>query len=167
MRIDAEQKTALAACAYVAAIVAANMLVATYGPWFSVVNSFLLIGLDFSLRDSLHDRIGVWRVLGLVVLAGAISYITYTSAGTIAMASATSFVLANATDTAIYQKLIARRWSVKSNASNIGGAAVDSLVFPLLAFGALMPQIVIGQFAAKAVGGALWSVAIKRVRGLA
>lgn len=157
----------ISAFLYVAAIVAANLLVATYGPWFSVVNSFLLIGLDFSLRDSLHDRIGVWRVLGLVVLAGAISCLTNPAAGMIALASSVSFVLSNGTDTAIYQKLIRRRWSIRSNASNVGGAAVDSVVFPLLAFGALMPQIVIGQFMAKVAGGALWSAAIKRVRGFA
>ncbi len=43
------------------------------------------------------------------------------------------------------------------------GAAVDSLVFPTIAFGALMPQIVLAQFVAKAVGGALWSFILNRL----
>jgi len=34
---------------------------------------------------------------------------------------------------------------------------VDSLIFPTLAFGALMPHIVAMQFVAKVAGGALWS----------
>ena len=41
---------------YLAAIVAANLLVATYGPAVAVLNAFWLIGLDLSLRDRLHDR---------------------------------------------------------------------------------------------------------------
>lgn len=40
-------------------------------------------------------------------------------------------------------------------------ALVDSLVFPTVAFGAFLPVIVIGQFAAKVAGGALWSVIIR------
>jgi hypothetical protein len=52
---------------------------------------------------------------------------------------------------------------VRANGSNVAGAAVDSLVFPTLAFGALMPQIVIAQFLAKCVGGAIWALVIKQV----
>ena len=36
---------------YIAALVAANLLVAWLGVWFSLVNAFVLIGLDLSLRD--------------------------------------------------------------------------------------------------------------------
>mgnify|MGYP003352540858 CR=1 FL=1 len=41
---------------YVLALVIANLTVAVFGPWFSVINSFLLIGLDLTLRDKLHDK---------------------------------------------------------------------------------------------------------------
>lgn len=147
---------------YVAAITAANLLVAHFGPWFSLVNSFLLIGLDFSLRDRLHDRLGVWRVLGLVLLAGALAYLTNPAAGHIAVASAVSFILSNAVDTGVYHRLAGRPWFVRSNASNVGAAAIDSVVFPWLAFGALMPGIVVGQFGAKLLGGAIWSLILRR-----
>ena len=33
----------------------------------------------------------------------------------------------------------------------------NSIVFPTLAFGGFMPVIVLGQFAAKVLGGFLWS----------
>lgn len=41
---------------YISALVIANLLVAHFGPWFSPINAFLLIGLDLSLRDYLHDK---------------------------------------------------------------------------------------------------------------
>ena len=167
VQVAAEKQTKIASVFYVGAIFAANLIVVQFGPWFSIINSFLLIGLDLSLRDFLHDRIGVWRVLGLVVMAGVLSYVANPSAGMIAVASALSFVLANVTDTAVYQRLISHRWLLRANASNAAGAAVDSLAFPLIAFGALMPQIVIGQFLAKLAGGALWAAVIQRIRGAA
>ena len=42
------------------------------------------------------------------------------------------------------------------------GAAVDSVVFPALAFGAMLPLIVVGQFGAKVLGGAAWSLVLRR-----
>ena len=47
---------------------------------------------------------------------------------------------------------------LRVNGSNVVGAAVDSLVFPTLAFGAFLWPIVLGQFAAKVAGGVLWSL---------
>ncbi|MDV7393141.1 hypothetical protein RZS08_17340, partial [Arthrospira platensis SPKY1] len=76
---------------YFAAIVAANLLIAAFGPWFSIINSFVLIGLDLVLRDHLHDS---WqgkgfmpRMLGLIVGAGAVSYLLNPASGQIALAS--------------------------------------------------------------------------------
>lgn len=149
---------------YVAAIVSANLLVSYFGPWFSPINSFLLIGLDFSLRDRLHDRIGLWPVLGLVVLAGAVSYATNPASAGIAVASAVSFLIANTADTAVYQKMRGKAWALRSNASNTAGSAVDSLIFPWLAFGALMPHIVMAQFAAKLAGGFVWSLLLGKAK---
>ena len=53
-------------------------------------------------------------------------------------------------------------WLRRANGSNVAGAAVDSLLFPTLAFGVLMPHIVALQFVAKVAGGALWSWALAR-----
>jgi len=58
--------------------------------------------------------------------------------------------------------LAGRSWSVRANGSNVVGATVDSLVFPLLAFGAALPSIVAAQFVAKIVGGMVWALLIAR-----
>jgi hypothetical protein len=41
---------------YLAAIVTANLAVATFGPSITPLTAFLLIGLDLTTRDVLHDR---------------------------------------------------------------------------------------------------------------
>jgi hypothetical protein len=148
---------------YIAALVIANLLVATIGPWFSVVNSFVLIGLDLTLRDKLHDK---WegnpiKIGGLIVVAGVISYLLNPASGQIAIASVVAFTLSMAVDSFVYQKLKSQPWEKRATGSNIAGAAVDSLAFPTIAFGGLMPEIVAMQFASKVVGGFIWTKLIK------
>jgi len=150
---------------YLSALVLANLSVAYFGPWISPINAFFLIGLDLSLRDRLHEewKDRLWaRMLALIAGAGAISFVLNPAAINIAVASVVAFVAAGVVDAFVYQKLVAKKWMIKSNASNTAGAAVDSLVFPTLAFGSLMPAIVLLQFAAKVVGGALWSLVLKK-----
>lgn len=157
----------LAVIAYCAAMVAANLSVATFGPWISPLNAFLFIGLDLSLRDHLHDKWrgpGLWpRMLGLIVAAGAISYLLNPAAGKIAAASVTAFVVAGAIDALVYHLLGHRPYLQRSNGSNAAGAMADSLIFPTMAFGGFLPHIVALQFAAKVSGGFLWSLILRRV----
>ena len=122
----------------------------------------LLIGLDLSLRDSLHEQYGGWVSAGVVLAAGGLSYLVNPAAITIATASVVAFTASGLADSAAYQLLGARRKLVKMNGSNLVGAAIDSLVFPTLAFGVLMPQVVLTQFAAKVVGGAFFAYVLCR-----
>lgn len=151
---------------YCAAMVGANLSVATFGPWVSPINAFLLIGLDLSLRDHLHERWKgdrLWpRMLALIVVAGAISYVLNPAAGKIAIASVAAFVCAGVIDAIVYHLLRDRPYLQRSNGSNAAAAAVDSLVFPTLAFGGFMPHIVALQFAAKVAGGFLWSLVLRK-----
>lgn len=151
---------------YCAAMVGANLSVAAFGPWVSPFNAFLLIGLDLSLRDHLHDRwrgAGLWpRMLALIASAGAISYLLNPAAGKIAVASVVAFVAAGIVDTVAYHALRGRPYMQRSNGSNIASAAVDSFLFPTLAFGAVLPHIVTLQFAAKVCGGLVWSFMLRR-----
>jgi hypothetical protein len=153
---------------YVSAIVCANLLVAQFGPWFSPINAFLLIGLDLSLRDHLHDRWAgrsLWpRMLALIAAAGTVSYLLNPAAGMIAVASGVAFCAAAAVDAAVYHAT--QRWGFlrRANASNAAGALVDSILFPTIAFGALLPHIVGLQFAAKVAGGAVFAVVLWRIR---
>lgn len=145
---------------YLAAIVAANVLVSRYGPYIAVVNAFLFIGLDLSTRDQLHERWqgrALWpRMLALIVTGGLLSLLLG-GTGRVALASCLAFVGAGVADTIVYRVLHRAPWRWRSNGSNVVAAAVDSLCFPLLAFGwPLLWAIVLGQFVANVLGGALW-----------
>lgn len=146
---------------YASAMVLANLSVAAFGPAISPVNAFILIGLDLALRDWLHVRLKIWQMGSLIAATGALTYILNPAAGMIAIASASAFSAAALVDWATFAKLKGS-WIYRANGSNIAGSAVDSLVFPTIAFGALMPQIVIMQFVAKVAGGACWAYLINR-----
>jgi uncharacterized PurR-regulated membrane protein YhhQ (DUF165 family) len=153
----------IAIAAYAAAMILANLSVAAFGPWVSPINAFVLIGLDLALRDWLHVRLRAWQMGVLIAGTGALTYALNPAAGTIAIASSAAFTAAAVVDWATFARLRGS-WMFRANGSNVAGAAVDSLVFPTLAFGALMPQIVLAQFAAKVAGGAVWAWIIGRAK---
>ena len=155
---------------FISALIIANLLVAWIGPWFSIVNAFVLIGLDLTIRDKLHeswknDRL-ILKMGGLILISSLVSYFINPASGMIAVASLLAFALSMAADTITYHFLHNRSWFVKSNGSNVAGAAVDSLVFPTVAFGGLMIDIVLMQFLAKVLGGLVWTYFIKRIRNV-
>jgi uncharacterized PurR-regulated membrane protein YhhQ (DUF165 family) len=157
---------------YLGAIVTANLSVATFGPDVVIVNAFVLIALDLTTRDRLHEiwhnRGLVWKMGALIATGSAISYLLNAGAGRIALASLVAFALAAVVDTVVFSCLKRNKWLVRSNASNVASAAVDSILFPAIAFGAFLPWIILGQFLAKVAGGFLWSVvlgATRQVRG--
>jgi len=151
---------------FVASLVAANLLIAAFGVWFSPIGAFLLIGLDLSLRDKLHD---LWegdklpiKMGGLIATASIVSYAINPATGMIAFASLAAFSLSMVADAFVYQYLKAKIWLIRVNGSNVAGSAVDSVVFPTIAFGTLMPEIVALQFVAKIGGGFIWSKILEK-----
>jgi hypothetical protein len=152
---------------YIAAITAANLSVAQWGPWVSPINAFLLIGLDLALRDTLHDRWKgdrlVLRMGALIAAAGVVSYALNPASGMIAIASVVAFSAGALVDAGIYHWLRDKPYLMRSNASNSGGAVADSFLFPTIAFGAFLPAIVALQIVAKIGGGFLWSLLLNRV----
>lgn len=153
---------------YLAAIVAANLLTARFGPAASIGAAAVLIGFDMTARDRLHEawsgRRLVWRMGVLIAAGGFLSWLLCGSAGRVALASVTAFVLAGVVDAAFYHR--ARRcgwaWLPRVNGSNLASAAVDSLVFASLAFGGLQWGIAALQLGAKAAGGLVWSLLLRR-----
>jgi len=145
---------------YALAMVFANLLVSWFGPAVTPINAFVLIGLDLALRDWLHMRLKTWQMGFLIIGTGLVTYLLNPDAGRIAFASSASFVVAALVDWQVF-KNVAGSWFKRSNISNTAGAAVDSLLFPTIAFGGLMPEIVIAQFVAKTVGGALWAYLLR------
>jgi len=159
---------------YLIAIVAANLSIALFGPAVSVVNAFVFVSLDLTSRDALHDRWrGPYLVRNMALLIGTGSVLSYTLAmlmpsafppdvvARVAVASFAAFAAAGVVDALMYQYLFSKGKGrlFRINGSNIVSAAVDSVIFPALAFGfPLLWPIMLGQFAAKTLGGAVWSV---------
>lgn len=92
----------------------------------------------------------------MIAAAGVVSY-ALNPAAKIALASLVAFGSAAVASAIVFQ--LARRFPIlaRANGANVAGAAVDSIVFPLIAFGAVFPTIAALQFVAKVAGGALWS----------
>lgn len=139
---------------YLLAIVLANFSVFWFGKAAVIINAFVFIGLDLSARDSLHNK---WRGKNLVVKMGTLitvgsllTWILNKDAGQIALASIVAFTLSAIADTIVYHK------TNSVNKSNIVSAAIDSIIFPTLAFGAFFPMTILGQWIAKVVGGFVW-----------
>lgn len=154
----------LAISIYALAMTGANLSVSAFGPVVTPINAFMLIGLDLALRDWLHIRLRAWQMGTLIAATGLLTLVLNPAASKIAIASAAAFTTAALIDWAVFQRLVGRPWTTRANASNVAGAAVDSLVFPTLAFGALMPQIVLLQFLAKVLGGAFWAWLLSKTR---
>lgn len=151
---------------YIMAIVAANVSVMLFGPEVSILNAFAFIGLNLSARDTLHD---IWkgsnltRNMSALILFGALLSALF-GAGQVALASFAAFAASESVDTIIYKALGKRPKLLQVNGSNVVSAAVDSLVFPLIAFGTpLLIGIALGQFLAKVAGGFLWSLVLQRI----
>lgn len=150
---------------YLLAAVIANLSVVYFGPSISIINAFVLIGLDLSTRDVLHDR---WHNkhlalrMALLIASGSIlSAVLNWNAAQIALASCLAFAAAATSDTLVYALLGNKTRLIKMNGSNLVSSGVDSLIFPLVAFG--FPPlwgVVLGQFIAKIVGGFVWSLVL-------
>lgn len=149
---------------YLAFVVAANLIVADQGPQSVLYVSFFLVGPVLTTRDFLHEawggtRASMWVKMGLLIAAGsAISYIASPNAGDVALASCLAFAAAGALDTIIYAALEGADLSTRVNVSNIFSAAVDSLIFPTIAFHDVIFRISFEQWVAKIAGGAVWLV---------
>lgn len=146
---------------YAVAIAAANLLVATFGPAVTPINAFFLIGLDLSLRNWLALRIPAPQMLALIAASAGLSYVVNPATGTIAVASMVAFTASALADWLTF-RTVPGSWLRRSIGGVTVGAAVDSLVFPTLAFGALLPGIVLAQFIAKVAGGSIWTWLINR-----
>lgn len=144
--------------AYILAIFAANWLTTHYGlvhvaPGLVTTAGTYAAGAALLLRDVVQDYAGTRWVFAGIAAGGALTVLMSPS---LAFASATAFVLAEALDWAVYTPLRARGWARAALLSGIAGAGVDTLVFLRLAHFPVTAQTVGGQL----VGKALWATAL-------
>ena len=123
-------------------------LVAPSGVW--------MIGVALVLRDLVHEWAG-WQWAVAAVLVGAFLSLTFSPAA-LAIASAAAFTLSELADATVYARLRqgSRPWAVM--ASQVVGAAFDSMLFVFLAFGSL--QFSAGTTLAKVYAGAFVSLVL-------
>jgi len=152
---------------YMIAIAIANVLVTTYGHNALPFTAFVIIPFDMTARNVLHE---VWRgnylilkMGSLIVCGSVVSYLLGGASASVAVASCCSFFLAGIADSIVYQVLFDTKPMTKMNTSNGVAAIVDSIAFPLIAFGSLSLPIMVAQATMKFVGGFLWSIWAKRL----
>jgi len=158
-------RTIAAFIAFAATIPAANWLIGNVGATcisngpclipvgFGLMapSGVLMIGLALVLRDWLHELAG-WRWSFVAVLFGGLLSLTF-SPPALAIASAAAFTLAEMADLAVYAKLRERGKPLAVMASQVVGAALDSMLFVYLAFGSF--DFSAGTTIAKIYAGAI------------
>lgn len=125
-------RTALPALAFLSCIVAANYATSTLGMipvgfGYVATAGTYLAGLTFVLRDAVQDVAGRWAAAGLVAVGALISYLI--ADPFIALASGVAFLVAEASDLAVYTPLRRRGYIRAAVASNVVGALIDTFLF--------------------------------------
>lgn len=131
--------------AFLAVIVAANILTTQLGivHWLGITATAgtWVAGFAFVARDAIHDTAGQRWVLAMI---GAGAILSAAISPRIALASGVAFALSELADFAVYTPLRRRGRTRAALASNLAGAAVDTLAFlaiagfPLTAFAGQM-----------------------------
>lgn len=144
----------LAAAAFISTILLANWLTSAFGFvgvgfGLAATAGTYAAGFALALRDLTHDTLGRTATIGIIV-AGAV--LSFTVAGPfIAVASGVAFLLSELADLAVYSPLRRRNWAGAVVASNLVGAAIDTIVFIGIAFGvAAISGALAGQLVGKA-----------------
>lgn len=152
---------------YLAAIVAANLIVNHYGPTSTPYVAFGLIGAVLIFRDRFADVIGPRRIVAqasLIAAGALLTWLVDRNAVTVAEASVVAFAASEAVEGTLYFAIRHRPWLERAPLSATAGGAVDSVLFIAIAFGFSLP-IAFAQFVAKVAGAYLWAHLIGSVRG--
>lgn len=152
---------------YLAAVVAANLLASHYGPSITPYTALGLIGFGLATRDRLADAFGVkrWvRQAALIAAGSLLSYLVNHNAVTIAEASCIAFAASEGVEAVLYFAMRKQTWLERANKSGLVGAAIDSFLFPTIAFHAVLWTTIFGQFTAKTAGCFIFSVLLGRLR---
>jgi queuosine precursor transporter len=135
---------------FVATVFLANWLVAHYGVvpvGFGLVApaGVYVVGVAFTLRDTVQRTLGRLAAVLAVLIGAAASYLIEPR---FAVASGVAFLVSELADLAVYTPLERRSWLAAVVASNTVGLLIDSWLFLTIAFGSL--EFFAGQVVGKA-----------------
>lgn len=151
---------------FLAAVVAANLIVKHYGPTSTPYVSFVLIGAALIFRDKFADMVGVKRIAAqasLIAAGALLTFLVNQDAALIAKASVVAFAASEAVEGTVYFLRRHRPWLERAPFSATFGAAVDSVLFITIAFGFSF-TIAFAQFVAKVAGGYMWAWLIQQAQ---
>lgn len=151
-------RTVRALALYVLAIVAANWLTSQYGmisvlPGLTTTAGTYAAGFALLARDVVQDSAGRRGVLAAIAAGGVLTAVASPS---LAVASTTAFLVAEAADMAVYTPLRRHGWGRAVLASNVAGATLDTFVFLWLAGFPMTALAVVGQL----TGKLLWATVL-------
>lgn len=145
---------------YLLAFVLSNFIVLYFGSVGLIFTALFLIPFDFVMRCLFHET---WKgfelivkMILLVIAAGIITYLINYDTKLIAFASIFGFAGAQVVAGMFYQLNIEKDYLIKVNGSDAVGIMFDSIVFQMIAFGAVNWTIFLSQFTLKIIGGLLW-----------
>jgi len=145
---------------YLFAFVLSNFIVLFFGAKGLIFTALFLIPFDFVMRCMFHET---WKGKELILKLGALvftasifTFLINQDTLSIAIASSVGFISAQLFAGVFYQFFINRSYFIKVNGSDAIGILVDSLVFQLIAFSVILPEITISQFILKIIGGLFW-----------
>lgn len=149
----------VAIAAYIAAIVAANVLTNIFGlvsTGFGLLVTAGTFAAGFALlaRDFVQKHAGIPWVFAGIAIGGLLSWVLSTPG--LALASVVAFTVAELVDLAVYTPLAKRGFVRAALASNVVAAPVDTIIFLSIAGFPLTVPVIAGQL----VGKLLWATII-------
>lgn len=93
----------------------------------------LLIGAMITVRDALHEQVGIRGTLWIIAAGSIVSGLL--APASIALASGVTMLAAETSDALVYQRLRGRGYLVAAAASNLVSSVIDSALFLVIAYG--------------------------------
>lgn len=151
---------------YLAAIVTANLLASRYGPSITPYTALGLVGFGLIARDRLADAFGAsrWRQQAALIATGSLlSILVNHNSAAIAVASCVAFTASETAEGLLYFLMRRQRWLERATRSGVAGAAIDSFLFPTIAFGTVLWSTIFAQFTAKTAGCLIFALILGRL----
>lgn len=145
--------TRLLVVSYLIILVCANLAVYVTGQVALLLTGLILVPFDFAIRVRLQEAWtgpGLWgRLLALMVAGGLLTVLALPDAHQVALASVAAFAAGSLLGAWTYAAVLHWRSSWARICSLAAMAAIDSVVFPLLAFESVSGWLMAGQFIMK------------------